>query len=130
MLHITSTEHGEASWQVIDNRIAMESFTDYHSTAPAYRMRLDGTTVDIPNGTPGVVYFGEGEERPDLPLIREWLPGHFALWAAVSAAYWDVVVPLDHSRLGTLEQVAYDYTTGEWDVSELREVACRTWESA
>jgi hypothetical protein len=130
MLHITSTEDGEASWQVIDHRIAMESFTDYHSALPAYRLRLDGTTVDIPNGTTGVAYFGEGDERPDLPLVREWFPRYFGLWDAVSAAYWDAVAPLNHSRLHALEQVAYDYTTGEWDASEIREFIDRARGSA
>jgi hypothetical protein len=109
MLHITSIEDGEASWQVRGQHPEMESFTDYRSTAPAFRMRLDGSTVAIPNGTPGVVYFGEGDARPDLALVREWFPQHWKLWDAVRAAYWDAVVPLAHSRCRALSEAAYDY---------------------
>ncbi|WP_378733671.1 hypothetical protein [Nocardia brasiliensis] len=130
MLHITSTEDGEATWQIASQRISMESFIDYRRPGPAYRMRMDGTTVDIPNGAPGLVLLGEGDERPDLPLVREWFTELFGLWDAVQAAYWDVRDPLDEPRVGSLDQVAYDYTTGEWNASEIREIACRTRESA
>ncbi|WP_194835527.1 hypothetical protein [Nocardia sp. XZ_19_369] len=120
MLHITSTEDGEASWQVVGQRISMESFTDFRSSAVAYRLRLDGSIVDIPNGGQGVVYFGEADERPDLPFVEERFPGHHDLWAAVEAAYWDVVAPLAYSRLDRLGRPALDYSTGEWSASELR----------
>jgi hypothetical protein len=100
MLHTTSVEDAEARWQTAGSCIEMESFTDYRSHAPAYRIGLDGTTVDIPNGTRGVVYFGEDGARPDLALVREWFPEHWQLWDAVKAAYWDVVLPLAQPRRG------------------------------
>ncbi|MEU2033863.1 hypothetical protein [Nocardia amamiensis] len=112
MLHITSTEHGEARWRMTGQRIEMESFTDYRSRTLAYRMRLDGTTVDIPNGMAGVVYFGEDGARPDLALVREWFPKHWQLWDAVKAAYWDVVLPLAYPRRETQTRNADDSVPG------------------
>ncbi|WP_454198964.1 hypothetical protein [Nocardia sp. Marseille-Q1738] len=113
MLHITSTQNGEARWRrLTGGRIEMESFTDYRRPGPAYRMRLDGTTVDIPNGAPGVVYFGEDGARPDLALVREWFPKHWRLWDAVKAAYWDVVLPVAHPRHEPRTRTAHDYVPG------------------
>ncbi|GAA5099875.1 hypothetical protein [Nocardia iowensis] len=86
MLHITSTEHGQACWQIANNRLWMESFTDHHSQAMAYRLRMDGTEIDIPNALSGVVYFGEADQRPELPFVAERFPNHRALWVAVEAA--------------------------------------------
>lgn len=119
MLHITSTQDGEASWQVRGLEIAMESFTDYGGEVGAHRRRMDGSIVEIPSGTEGVVYFGEADERPDLVQVRRWYPEHEKLWQAVRDAYWDVIAPRPVPRLDTA--VAYDYTTGEWDAAELRE---------
>ncbi|MFI5781136.1 hypothetical protein [Nocardia sp. NPDC051570] len=130
ILHITSTEDGEATWQIVGRKVQMESFTDYRSQATAYRLRMDGSTVDIPNGTPGMVFFGEDEERPDLPLVREWVPKHFGLWDAVQAAYWDAVNPLDEPRISSLDHLAYDYSTGAWQASEIREMPATAGPSA
>ncbi|MGW4847390.1 hypothetical protein [Nocardia brasiliensis] len=120
-LHITSTEDGEAAWQVVSQRISMESFTDFRSSDATYRLRLDGSTVDIPNAGPGVVYFGEADERPDLSFVEERFPDHRDLWGAVEAAYWDVVAPLAYSRLARLGKPALDYSTDTWSAAELRE---------
>ncbi|MEU2013900.1 hypothetical protein [Nocardia sp. NPDC019302] len=54
---------------------------------------MDGSIVDIPNGDPGVVLFGEGDHRPDLAQVREWFPRHFHLWNAVKSDYWNAVAP-------------------------------------
>ncbi|WP_028477482.1 hypothetical protein [Nocardia sp. CNY236] len=98
MVHITSFGHCEARWRVVGPRIEMESFADHSSPVTAYRVRLDGTAVDIPNGASGVVYFGEDGARPDLVLVREWFPGHWKLWDAVRAEYWDAILPLGTPR--------------------------------
>ncbi|ONM50429.1 hypothetical protein [Nocardia donostiensis] len=111
MLHTTSIEDGEATWRMAGSRIEMESFTDYRCHATAYRIRMDGTTVDIPNGRQGSVYFGEDGARPDLALVREWFPKYWLLWDAVKAAYWDTVVPLGYSRCDTLPHPAYDHVS-------------------
>ncbi|MFB8279559.1 hypothetical protein [Nocardia colli] len=133
IFHVTSTATGNARWRIAHRCVLMESVTDYTSQAMAYRVRVDGTTVDIPNGDPGVVYFGEAEQRPELPFVEEYFPHHGDLFAAVEAAYWDVVCPLDHSRLDDLNRnavVARDYTTGEWRVTEMRADACDMRRSA
>ncbi|WP_433662592.1 hypothetical protein ACQPW1_10840 [Nocardia sp. CA-128927] len=124
MLHITSTKYGEAVWHIAHRQIWMESFTDWREPGPAYRLRMDGSTVEIPNGRRGVVYFGEAEQRPDLPFVEDNFPGHRDLWLAVEVAYWDVVEPLDHLRVDDLSPVvsALDYTTGEWAINEIREI--------
>ncbi|WP_280395540.1 hypothetical protein [Nocardia brasiliensis] len=101
----------------------MESFTDFRAPAPAYRVRMDGSTVDIPNGNRGVVYFGEGDQRPELPYVEEIFPAHRELWIAVETAYWDAVQPLDRPRLADLAPsvIALDYSTDQWTVQEIRE---------
>jgi hypothetical protein len=104
VLHATTCGEHTVLWRIVDGgrRIAIESLTDHPGAVPAYRMRMDGTTVDIPNGTPGIAYFGEGEDRPDLAQVREWFPRQFELWDAVKAQYWDAVSPLDHRRVDDL----------------------------
>lgn len=56
-------------------------------------MRMDGSIVDIPNGDPGVILFGECDHRPDLAQVREWFPEHFQLWDAVKSDYLIAVAP-------------------------------------
>ncbi|WP_405161508.1 hypothetical protein OG203_35020 [Nocardia sp. NBC_01499] len=133
MLHITSTKHGEATWRIEHKRLWMESFRDCrddHALDPAYRLRMDGSTVEIPNGPTGLVYFGEDSERPELPFVEERFPAHRDLWEAVENAYWDEVEPLEHSRLEQLNPEALDYTTDRWTVAEIRETAWNIRRSA
>ncbi|WP_280405108.1 hypothetical protein [Nocardia brasiliensis] len=120
-LHITSTVDGEATWWIAHRRIWMESLRDCRNPAPAFRVRMDGSRIEIPNGTPGLIYFGEGDERPELPFVEELFPEHLPLCHLVEAAYWDVVHPLEHLRLQQIDPAALDYTTDQWTVAELRE---------
>ncbi|MET9026254.1 hypothetical protein ABZW96_11605 [Nocardia sp. NPDC004168] len=54
---------------------------------------MDGSIIDIPNGDPGMIYFGEGEDRPDLAQVREWFPKLFDLWDTVRTQYWQAITP-------------------------------------
>ncbi|MFD0361387.1 hypothetical protein ACFQZZ_08000 [Nocardia sp. GCM10030253] len=100
MLHNTTFGDHTVLWKIVHgaHQIRIESLIDHDGTTAAYRMRSDGSIVDIRNGDPGVVLFGEGNDRPDLPQVREWFPRLFGLWNAVRAQYWDAVSPLDHPR--------------------------------
>lgn len=92
ILHGTTFGDHTAFWQIVRvSRIAVESLADHAATAPAYRMRMDGSIVGIPIGDPGVVFFGEAEHRPDLAQVREWFLEHLDLWNAVRSQYWDAV---------------------------------------
>lgn len=126
VLHITSTDHGEATWWIAHRRIWVESVRDCLNPGPACRIRMDGSRVEIPNGTAGLIYFGEGEDRPELPFVEELLPELLALFHLVEAAYWDVVQPLEHLRLQRLDPAALDYTTNQWTAQELREFVFST----
>ncbi|WP_433662473.1 hypothetical protein ACQPW1_10160 [Nocardia sp. CA-128927] len=121
-LHITSTKYGEAVWHIDHRRLLIETFTDWRDPGPAYRLRMDGSTVEIPNGRRGVVYFGEAEQRPELDFAEEHFPGHRDLWNAVEAAYFDIIDPLPQLRFERFVPVALDYTTDSWTVEEIREI--------
>ncbi|WP_433575609.1 hypothetical protein [Nocardia brasiliensis] len=125
-LHITSTADGEVTWWIAHRRIWIESLRDCRNPGPAFRVRMDGSRIEIPNGTQGLIYFGEGDERPELPFVEELFPEHLNLCHLVEAAYWDVVHPLDHLRLQQLDPMALDYTTDQWTVAELREFVYST----
>ncbi|MGW0247378.1 hypothetical protein ACWDYH_12140 [Nocardia goodfellowii] len=123
-LHITSTEVGEVTWRLAETRILVERIAIYGNDTPAYRLRMDGSYVLIPNADDGVVYLGEGDERPELPQLREWFtsPDLLPLWSAVDAKYWDLRHPGEPSRLEALDVPALDYVTSDWDVAEIREI--------
>ncbi|MFE3259470.1 hypothetical protein ACFXPS_29005 [Nocardia sp. NPDC059091] len=107
MFHITEIGDLSANWLLVDDRIVMVSFTDKASIRrAAYQVRTDGSIADFPGGAPGTVYFSEGTPQPDLAQVREWFPGHFSLWDAVRAEYWDAVLPLNHPRLKGLGELA------------------------
>ncbi|CAM4132335.1 hypothetical protein NONI108955_10870 [Nocardia ninae] len=131
-LHITSTKSGEAVWWIEHNRIWMESLAVLRNPGPAYRIEIDGSIADIGRGARGVVYFWQGEDRPQLPWVEERFPDHKDLWVAVEAAFFDVTQPLEESRLNSLRPVvdALDYTTGQWTVEEIRDAACTLKRSA
>lgn len=94
MLRRTTFGDHTVLWQIARGaRIAIESLIDQAAATPAYRMRMDGSIVDIPNGDPGVILFGECDHRPDLAQVREWFPEHFQLWDAVESDYWNAVAP-------------------------------------
>ncbi|WP_157574185.1 hypothetical protein [Nocardia jejuensis] len=96
-----NTESGEvsAAWRIVGYRIAMEMLIDRAATHRcAYRISADGTVYPNSEGDRGTVFFGVDGERPDLVQVREWFPKHGALWDAVRAQYWDVILPLDHPR--------------------------------
>ncbi|KAA8877347.1 hypothetical protein F3087_45065 [Nocardia colli] len=123
-LHITSTEHCEATWWIAHRRIRVESLRDCRPDPdPAYRVQMDGSRIEIPNGTPGLVYFGQADERPELPFVRDLFPEHHELLVRVEAAYWDAVKPLGYSRLQRLDPTTLDYTTDQWTIAEIREIA-------
>ena len=107
VLHTTTCGEHTVLWRIVDRgrQVEIESLIDHTGATSAYRMRMDGSTVDIPNGDRGVVLFGEAGERPDLAQIREWFPQQFTLWDAVRAQYWDAVSPLAHRRVDDLPYV-------------------------
>lgn len=104
---LRTTEVGElaATWRIAGDRIAMESLTGAVRRG-AYRVLIDGAVVDAPEGASGTVYFGCGENRPDLVQVRDWFPEYGALWDAVRAQYWDAVLPLHHRRFRALGGLA------------------------
>jgi hypothetical protein len=87
-------------WQVVGaaRRIEIKSLIDHAATTPGCRMAMDGSIVPIPNADVGTIFFGAGDQWPDLALVREWLPKHWELWDAVKVAYWDILLPMDHRR--------------------------------
>lgn len=100
MLHHTTFGDHTAVWQISNGprQIEIEQVITHDDATPAYRMRMDGSRVTIPNADPGIVLLGEGDKRPDLPQLREWFPRLHLLWDAVRAHYWDVVSPIDRPR--------------------------------
>ncbi|MFD8246421.1 hypothetical protein [Nocardia sp. NPDC059691] len=93
-MHSTTFGDHTVLWRIArGSQIAIESLIDYAAGAPAYRMRMDGSIIDIPNGDPGMIYFDEGADRPDLAQVREWFPKLFDLWNAVRTQYWQAITP-------------------------------------
>ncbi|WP_433664701.1 hypothetical protein ACQPW1_22660 [Nocardia sp. CA-128927] len=125
-LHITSNSQGEAVWWIDHRQIWMDSVRDCREgieLAPAYRIRMDGTRVEIPNGAPGHVYFGEAAERPPLSFVEDLLPEHHDLCVLVEAAFFDATEPQDQLRLLNIDPMAGDYITDEWRLDEIHEFA-------
>ncbi|MFI6168804.1 hypothetical protein ACIBCN_18635 [Nocardia sp. NPDC051052] len=124
-LHITSNSQGEAVWWIAHRQIWMDSVRDYREgieLSPAYRVRIDGTRVEIPNGTPGYVYFGEAHERPPLSFVEDLLPEHHDLCVLVEAAFFDATEPEPELRLLAVDPMAGDYITDEWSLEEVHEI--------
>lgn len=99
-MHYTNIGDISVAWNIAtqNHRIEIDTIT-YHDGAgarvPAYRMRMDGSHVDIANARPGRILFGEADERPDLAQVREWFPALTPLWDRVRAEFWKAIAPLE-----------------------------------
>ncbi len=82
---------------MVGSRIEIMFLHDDADPLPAYRLRNNGDTVPIPLGQNGFIAFDE-RALPDLAQVREWFPGHFRLWDAVRAQFWEVVLPAGGTR--------------------------------
>lgn len=102
MLHHTTFGTCTVAWQIAGRarRAEIRSLIDRSLTDPGCRMEMDGSIVAIPNAEPGTIFFGTGDQWPDLPQVGEWLPRYWQLWDAVQAQYWDVLLPVERRLPG------------------------------
>jgi hypothetical protein len=109
-LHSTTFGDHTTFWRIVRvSLIGIESLVDHAATAPAYRMRMDGSIVDIPNGDPGVAFSARRNIAPTSPRF---------------ASGFRTLPPVERGEVSILGRRSLTTTNGQWHASSGLPHAC------